>query len=334
MRLKFKMLTVKQVVSQIRFEDWFVMIDLKDTYFHGSILPQQIPEVCFQGQSIPISGSSLRPSTLTQYVYEVCGCSPDHSSSPGHSHTRLHRRLADLSAVGESSGSTSRCRPRPHESVGVKTKWQEKCAFSITEDHLFRRGVGFDHDAGTDRVDPRSSRESEGRSLTVKQFQQLLGLMAAASNVIPYSLQQMRPLQWWLKIKGFSPRGKSRNLNQGPVLGVPCRHVTLTKDASLTSWGAVMSGRPAQGLWSYHHLSWHINCLEILAMFRALKHFLPDLRDRHVLVRTDNTAVVNEMLRLEPYFRHPCERLLHPLKLTPAPLHMLLSFLVTYATRK
>ncbi len=26
-------------------------------------------------------------------------------------------------------------------------------------------------------------------------------------------------------------------------------------------------------------------------MFRALKHFLPDLRDRHVLVRTENTAV-------------------------------------------
>ncbi len=39
MRLKFKMLTLKQVVSQIRSEDWFVAIDLKDTYFHISILP-------------------------------------------------------------------------------------------------------------------------------------------------------------------------------------------------------------------------------------------------------------------------------------------------------
>ncbi len=29
MRLKFKMLTVEQVVSQNRSEDWFVMIDLK-----------------------------------------------------------------------------------------------------------------------------------------------------------------------------------------------------------------------------------------------------------------------------------------------------------------
>ncbi|KAI2664153.1 hypothetical protein H4Q32_002288 [Labeo rohita] len=38
MRLKFRMLTVSQVVSQIRSEDWFVTIDLKHTYFHVSIL--------------------------------------------------------------------------------------------------------------------------------------------------------------------------------------------------------------------------------------------------------------------------------------------------------
>ncbi len=41
----------------------------------------------------------------------------------------------------------------------------------------------------------------EGRSLTVKQFQKLLGLTSAASNVIPFGLLYMRPLQWWLKTK-------------------------------------------------------------------------------------------------------------------------------------
>ncbi len=76
------------------------------------------------------------------------------------------------------------------------------------------------------------------------------------------------------------------------MLGAPRRRVMLATDASLTGWGTVMSVHPARGLWSGHHLMWHINCLEMLAVFRALKHFLPDLRDRHVLVRTDNTAVV------------------------------------------
>ena len=74
-KLKFKMLTLKQIVSQIRSEDWFVTIDLKDAYFHVSILPQhilpQVPEVCFWGRSIPVSGSSVRPSTLTPNVYEM-----------------------------------------------------------------------------------------------------------------------------------------------------------------------------------------------------------------------------------------------------------------------
>ncbi|KAL0155412.1 hypothetical protein M9458_049675, partial [Cirrhinus mrigala] len=49
---------------------------------------------------------------------------------------------------------------------------------------------------------------------------------------------------------------------------------------------------PARSLWSGRHLAWHINCLEMLAVFRALKHFLLDLIGHHVLVRTDNTAVV------------------------------------------
>ncbi len=52
------------------------------------------------------------------------------------------------------------------------------------------------------------ARLKEGQSLTVKEFQRLMGLMAAASNVIPIGLLYMRPLQWWLKTKGFSPRGK------------------------------------------------------------------------------------------------------------------------------
>ncbi len=88
-------------------------------------------------------------------------------------------------------------------------------------------------------------RVREGQSLTVKQFQRLLGLMAAASNVMPIGLLYMRPLQWWLKTKGFSPRGNPLRmikvtrhclraldmwrqpwfLSQGPLLGAPYRHV-------------------------------------------------------------------------------------------------------------
>ncbi len=82
-------------------------------------------------------------------------------------------------------------------------------------------------------------------------------------------------------------------------------------DASLTSWGAVVSCHPARGLWRGHHLAWHINGLEMLAVFQALKHFLPDPRDHHVLVRTDNTAVVSYINHQGGLWFHPLYRLSH-----------------------
>ncbi len=39
-------------------------------------------------------------------------------------------------------------------------------------------------------------------------------------------------------------------------------------------------------------LQWHINCLELLAVWLALRRFKTLLHEKHVLVRTDNTATV------------------------------------------
>ncbi len=151
----------------------------------------------------------------------------------------------------------------------------------------------FDHDAGMfvsclDRVDSHYGQESQRRPVTHCQaVSNIVGLMPAASNMIHFGLLYMRALQWWFKTKGFSPRGNPRRtikvtrrclraldmwrkpwfLSQAPVLGAPCCRVTLATDASLTGWGAVMSGHPARCLWN--------------------GHFRPDLRNHHVLVCTD-----------------------------------------------
>ncbi len=47
------------------------------------------------------------------------------------------------------------------------------------------------------------------------------------------------------------------------------------------------------GVWTEEFLSWHINCLELRAVFLALIHFLNFLRGCHVIVRTDNMAMVS-----------------------------------------
>ncbi len=99
------------------------------------------------------------------------------------------------------------------------------------------------------------------------------------------------------------------------MLRASCHCRMLTTDASLTGWGAILEGRSSQGLWKDQHLSWHINRLEILAVFLALKNFLADLRGHHVLVHSDNTSMVsylNDMggLRSRPLCKLECRILL------------------------
>ncbi len=67
------------------------------------------------------------------------------------------------------------------------------------------------------------------------------------------------------------------------------RHM-ITTDASMMGWSAVIEGRPASGEWTGEFLSWHINCLELRAVFLALMHFLPVLVEHNIIVRTDNMA--------------------------------------------
>ncbi|KAI2650711.1 Transposon Ty3-G Gag-Pol polyprotein [Labeo rohita] len=173
MRLKFKMLTVNQALSQIRSEDWFVMIDLKDAYFHVSILPQlrKFLRFAFRGEAyqyrvLPF-GLALSPRTFTKCV--------DAALAPlrlrGIHILNFIDNWLIFGSIGAHGGSTSRCCSRSYERAGVETERQEECAVSITENHLSRRCVGFDHDAGTfvtcsDRVDPHCSHESERRPVT------------------------------------------------------------------------------------------------------------------------------------------------------------------------
>ena len=75
-------------------------------------------------------------------------------------------------------------------------------------------------------------------------------------------------------------------------MGVVSHRKVVSTDASNLGWGALFEGRPVFGHWSDQENLLHINCLEMLAVEKALMHFLPFLRGHHVLVRTDNTSVV------------------------------------------
>ncbi|KAL0149293.1 hypothetical protein M9458_055331 [Cirrhinus mrigala] len=297
MRLKFKMLTIKQVVSQIRSEDWFVTIDLKDAYFYVSILPQhrKFLRFAFRGEAyqyrvLPF-GLALSPRTFTKCV--------DAALAPLRLQgIRILNYIDDWLILAQSEMVAVRHRDvvlAHMKELGLRLN-AKKSVLSPLQRTTYL-GVVWDSTTMQARLSPARiesiltavKRVKEGRSLTVKQFQRLLGLMAAASNVIPFGLLYMRPLQWWLRTKGFSPRGNPFHMIK--VTRRCLRALDMWKKPWFLSQGPVL-GAPVAALWSGRHLTWHINCLEMLAVFRALKHFLPDLIGRHVLVRTDNTAVV------------------------------------------
>ncbi len=137
--------------------------------------------------------------------------------------------------------------------------------------------------------------------------------MASAAAVTPLGLLHMRPLQRclddrvprWAWRRGtyrvsitpscrqtFSPWSDLAFLRAGVPLLQVSRHVVVSTDASAMGWGAMCNGHAAAGLWTGPRLQWHINCLELLAVWLALRRFKTQLHDKHVLVRTDNTATV------------------------------------------
>lgn len=57
------------------------------------------------------------------------------------------------------------------------------------------------------------------------------------------------------------------------------------------------------------------NCSEMLAVFRAVKPFLPDLRCHHVIFWTDNTSVVSYLNNQGGLRSHPLYKLAHQILL-------------------
>ncbi|KAL7306836.1 hypothetical protein TKK_0000997 [Trichogramma kaykai] len=68
-------------------------------------------------------------------------------------------------------------------------------------------------------------------------------------------------------------------------------------DASLSGWGAHANNVTTNGFWNATEKEWHINCLELKAIFLGLKCFTSNMHNCEILLRCDNehhTSVVTE----------------------------------------
>ncbi|KAI2645709.1 Gag-Pol polyprotein [Labeo rohita] len=105
-------------------EDCFLTIDLKDAYFHVSILPQhrKFLRFAFRGEAyqyrvLPF-GPALSPCTFTKCM--DVALAPLRLQGIRILNSQLHRLLFDLSSVRADGGSTSRCCFCLHERAEVE----------------------------------------------------------------------------------------------------------------------------------------------------------------------------------------------------------------------
>lgn len=133
------MLTLNLIMSQI--ELGMVCEDrAKHLLSHrDSARTQEVSQVHFWGQRIPILSSSFWPSFTPMHIHQVQGSGS--FATLGNLCTTLRRRMANIRSVCGVGG--------PHEEVGAEIELQDECTFSSPD----KSSVGFDHNTGMCRID-------------------------------------------------------------------------------------------------------------------------------------------------------------------------------------
>ncbi len=320
-KLPFKMLTQKRIFGCVRPLDWFAAIDLKDAYFHVSILPRHRPflRFAFEGRAYQYKvlpfGLSLSPRVFTKVVEAALVPLREQGVC-------ILKYLDDWLILAQSRRQLSAHRDLvlKHLSLlGLRVNW-EKSKLVPTQRISFL-SMEFDSVNQTACLTQERAQSvlncfktlSGRTAVALKLFQRLLGHMAAAAMTVPLGLLHMRPLQHWLygRIprwawkrgtyrvqitpacrKTFRPWSDPSFLRAGVPLEQVSRHAVVFTDASTTGWGPTYNGHVVSGVWTGPQLHWHINCLELLAVRLALSRLRGRLQRKDVLVRTDNTATV------------------------------------------
>jgi hypothetical protein len=150
----------------------------------------------------------------------------------------------------------------------------------------------------------------------IRNFAQLVGLLVSACPAVEYgwmhtkSLERIKYLQlkkhnnynfymkipnnilsdirWWIKVIDNSVH-RIRD-------DTYC--CEIFSDASTTGWGAACGNNSAGGQWTETERSNHINYLELLAAYFALKLFARNCHHCQILLRVDNTTAVSYINRM------------------------------------
>ena len=315
----FKMDTLAKVLNLVIPGDWAVSIDLTDAYLHIPIFPKhrQYLRFCLMGQFYQWKALCFGPTSAPRVYTKVL------SVVMGHLHTqniRIVAYLDDLLILNQSRVKLAVDRETIINllvSLGFIIN-ADKSSLTPSQTIVYlgtlfhlKQGIVMPTNERAEKLYKAVKAIISGQN-TANDFLHLLGIIASCIEIIPNARLFMRPIQlhllsfwkpvsqnfekeipitlhlishhqWWLK---------PTNILNGKSFVQKQTTVTITTNASKVGYGGHMNSLVVQGEWSDVQKEWHINLLEMEAVFLVMKHFVQNLRDHNVLIRCDNSTVV------------------------------------------
>ncbi|KAL5004784.1 hypothetical protein ScPMuIL_018240 [Solemya velum] len=312
--------TMKKVLNLVQEGDWSINLDLKDAYFHIEIYKKHRMYLRFCYKSVVYQfralcfGPTVAPRVFTKITAVVVAYLRKRS-------LRIATYLDDWLGLNQIRMQLLQNRTLVLNllfELGFiinKKKSSLEPSQNVTyiggQFHL-KRGLVFPTPERVLGLKVAAMNILQGQN-SARDYLVLLGKIASCIDLIPNARLFMRPiqlhllahwspqrsplsfrvpctvslkshLQWWLQ---------EANTMKGCFFHQPQCQIILTTDASTSvGWGGHMNNLYVQGLWSPLEKLQHVNCLEMEAVIRSVKHFLPKLQNKNVLIHSDNTTVV------------------------------------------
>ena len=314
--LDIKHFKMEGIYSLLQRSDW---MDLSDAYLTVPIHPSDRKYLkfcwndrCYQFRSVPF-GLATAPRTFTKLMKPMV-------IQMRNRDVRLIVYLDDILILAQSTQllrAHMKMVAQMLESLGFKLNLK-KCEWEPSQCIEF---LGFLVNSTSMTISLPLTKlqkvQKECRALlrrtlvTPRQLAQLIGLMTASIPAVAQAPMHYRAIQrlrnrallnkryddevqmdeaseldlhWWIH--------QLRSHNGRPLM-TPVASLIITSDASNIGWGATCHNSRTGGPWSSEERKVHINWLELKAAFLALKTFVSNWRDIHVLLLIDNVTAIS-----------------------------------------
>lgn len=312
-------------------KNWFMAtIDLKESYLLIPIdiesrkylrfqyIAQNSNEIITYEFSALCYGLGIAPRCFTKIVREVVA----------HLRSRGHKSVCYLDDICCLAESYDECRRNVQETITLL----ECLGFVVNYDksqlqpQQVCKFLGFIYDTTQmtlslpldkrNKIACMAQKFAKLPIVTIREFSQLIGVLVSACPAARYGWLYTKILerQKYILLKQHGtfeakvklPKNILNDLNWWInniyIIDRPIKNknyaMEIYTDASRTGWGACCNGSRVNGSWKESELQFHINYLELLSIFLALKCFVKDKSNCAILLRVDNTTAISYINRM------------------------------------